>query len=123
MTHSSGRPPRDLASEVLAWLIDQSARTVVNLNVPNLDLGEVQGTRVAELAPFGVVRAAITGNDEGRLEMELRETTDVLPADSDTALVAAGRAAVSTILGVGVDDQRALRRWVGDDPDRGDLAS
>jgi hypothetical protein len=55
--------------------------------------------------------------------MELRETSDVLPSDSDTALVAEGFAAISTIRGVRVDDQTALRRWVASGARSGDQAS
>jgi 5'-nucleotidase len=102
----------DLAVEVLPWLAGQPARTAVNLNVPNTLAEDQVRLRVATLAPFGIVRAALIENDEGRLQMELRGTTDALPEDSDTALVAAGHAAVSTIRGVRADDQDAIRAWV-----------
>jgi hypothetical protein len=68
-------------------------------------------------APFGVVRAAVVENDSGRLQMELRETREVLPSDSGRALVADGHVAVCTIRGVRGDDQRARRRWVDEGSD------
>ena len=112
----------ELAVETLAWLIDQEVRTVVNLNVPKCVARDLRGVRVATLAPFGVVRATIAENDGGRLQMELRETSEVLPTDSDTALVAEGFAAISTIQGVRAGDQTALRRGVASGPGAGEQA-
>jgi 5'-nucleotidase len=102
----------ELAVEALGWLIDAPERTVLNLNVPNTAPEAVLGFRWATLAPFGSVRAAIAeGSTEGRLQMEFREVDEELPPDSDTALVFAGYAAVSSLLGIragepleGVDD-------------------
>ena len=113
----------ELAVEARGWLVAQPSGTVVNLDVPNPARADVRGTRVAGLAPFGVVRAAIVENDEGRLQMELRERADVLPSDSAASLVAEGYAAISTIRGVRVDDPEALRQWVGDGPDQGAATS
>jgi hypothetical protein len=56
------------------------------------------------LAPFGSVRAAIAESTDGRLQMEFREVDDELPPDSDTALVFAGYAAVSSLVGIRVTD-------------------
>lgn len=97
--------------------------TVVDLKVPDPARADLRGTRVAGLAPFGVVRAAIVENDEGRLQMELRERTDVLPSDSAASLVAEGYAAISTIRGVRVDDPEALGQSVGDGPEQGAATS
>lgn len=96
------------AVRALAWLADAPERTVLNLNLPDLPLGEVRGVRRAELAPFGTVRAAIAEADlpsgapgtPGRLQMELRASGEELPPDSDTALVLAGYAAVTELVGV-----------------------
>lgn len=91
----------ELAVGALAWLVDQPAKTVVNLNVPNLPLDEVRGVRWATLAPFGTVRAALVEAQGGTgLQMELRAHDEVLPADSDTALVNAGYAAVTLLRGI-----------------------
>lgn len=90
-----------LAMGALEWLVDQPARTVVNLNVPNLSLAEVRGVRWASLAPFGTVRAALVEAQGGTgLQMELRAHDEQLPPDSDTALVNAGYAAVTQLLGI-----------------------
>ncbi len=97
-----------LAVDALAWLADAPTRTVLNLNVPDRPLDGLAGVRWAGLAPFGTVRAAIADADlprggaggTGRLQMELRETGEVLPPESDTALVLAGYAAVTELVGI-----------------------
>ena len=91
----------ELATGALDWLLGQPAKTVVNLNVPNRPLSEVRGVRWATLAPFGTVRAALVEAQGGSgLQMELREHGEQLPADSDTALVNAGFAAVTVLQGI-----------------------
>jgi 5'-nucleotidase len=89
-----------LAVAAVGWLESAPTRTVLNLNVPGVDPEEVKGVRWAELAPFGTVRAAVVSSEEGSLQMELRETGAALPPDSDTALVLAGYAAVTSIVGI-----------------------
>jgi len=91
-----------LGVQAIGWLEGAPDRTVLNLNVPNTAPDEVKGIRWATLAPFGSVRAAIADADEGRLQMEFREVDDELPEDSDTALVFAGYAAVSSLVGIRV---------------------
>jgi 5'-nucleotidase len=104
-----------LAVHALDWLVEQRPKTVLNLNVPNLPLGELRGVRWARLAPFGTARAHLVESPSGALQMELRPHGEVLPADSDTALVRDGFAAVTSIVGirateaVGVADHIAAR--------------
>ena len=50
------------------------------------------------------MRAAIAESGEGRLQMEFREVDDELPEGSDTAVVQAGFAAVSSLVGIRVGD-------------------
>lgn len=83
-----------------SWLATAPTRTTVNLNVPDVPLQQLRGVRWAELAPFGTVRAAVVENLEGKLQMELRDSGQEPPPDTDTALVAAGYAAVTVIVGV-----------------------
>lgn len=92
--------PAAFAVAGLEWLLAQDAGTVLNVNVPNLPLGEVQGVRWAKLAPFGTVRAALVESQGGKLQMELAEHGVELPPDSDTALVMAGFVAVTTLAGI-----------------------
>jgi 5'-nucleotidase len=88
-----------VAGAALEWLIDAEPKTVLNLNVPNVPLDELRGVRWARLAAFGTVRAALVPG-EGGLQMELRAHDERLPEDSDTALVGAGYAAITQIVGI-----------------------
>ncbi|MEJ7583619.1 MAG: 5'/3'-nucleotidase SurE [Acidimicrobiales bacterium] len=92
------------AAAALEWLESVPVRTVLNLNLPDRPFADVRGVRWAELAAFGTVRAAVVSSDDGPLQMELRETGLALPPDTDTALVAAGYAAITAIVGVRSDD-------------------
>lgn len=94
-----------LAAEALAWLVEAPVKTVLNLNVPNVALEDVLGVRSATLAPFGTVRASLAEAQGERLIMELVEHGMELPAGSDTALVRAGYAAISSIVGIRVAPQ------------------
>jgi 5'-nucleotidase len=99
----------ELAVEALGWLEAAEPRTVLNLNVPNVEPADVKGVRWATLAPFGTVRAAIAETSvEGRLQMEFRAVDETLPEDSDTALVQAGYAAISSLVGIRVGEPLAV---------------
>lgn len=89
-----------LARSALRWLLGAPTGTVLNLNVPNVALADVRGVRWAALAPFGSVRSAVVESPDGRLQMELRDIDEELPPDSDTALVAAGYAAITSVVGI-----------------------
>jgi 5'-nucleotidase len=97
-------PRYDTAAAVgvaaLGWVEAADERTVLNVNVPAVDLAAVKGTRWAELAPFGTVRAALRQRDETNLEFTLVETNVELPPESDTALVTSGYVAVTGLQGV-----------------------
>jgi 5'-nucleotidase len=93
----------ELAVAITAWLANQPPRTVINLNVPNVPLEEIRGVRPARLAPFGTVRAAIVEHRRGRLQLEMRATGVELAPDTDTAVVTAGFAAVTSLAGIRED--------------------
>lgn len=97
-----------VAAAAVDWLAAAGPGTVLNLNVPNLPADRLAGARQATLAPFGTVQAAVVepAPSGGRLQMELRPTTETLPPDSDTALVKAGYVAVSAITGIRLDAER-----------------
>lgn len=84
----------------LGWLVTSPTRTVLNLNVPGVDLADLRGTRWASLAPFGTVRSTLNPSGPDRLELTLVETAVELPADSDTALVRAGYVAATCLTGI-----------------------
>jgi 5'-nucleotidase len=99
----AGRDPRhwataaELAVEALGWLAAAPPRTVVNLNVPDLPIEEVRGVCWAQPAPLGEWHAVVAAAGEDELTFGLRRTEIDLPEDSDTALVAAGYAAVTLL--------------------------
>ena len=93
-----------LAVGVMQWMVDQPARTVVNLNVPALPLAELKGVRRAALAPFGTVRTAIAEQRQGRIQLELRDTGVELDPGTDTALIGAGYASVTPLVGIRAAD-------------------
>jgi 5'/3'-nucleotidase len=84
------------------WLVDAADGTVLNVNVPDLAVGELRGARWATLAEIGTVRSAVVEApaERGRLQMELRPSGAELPPDSDTALVRDGYVAVTALTGI-----------------------
>jgi 5'-nucleotidase len=88
------------AQAALGALDDAAPCTVVNLNVPNLELDAVQGIRFAELAPFNAVRTVLTGRSAGRLHVALAPTESAVPDGSDTALVNQGFATITFLRSV-----------------------
>ena len=89
-----------LAIPVLDWLVAQPARTVVNLNVPNLPLEEVLGVRWGELATFGSVRTALVESQGGRIQMEFVGRRDEHPEHTDAGLVDRGYASLTMLTGI-----------------------
>ena len=89
-----------VAVAALGWAATAPTRTVLNVNVPAVDLAALGGTRWAALAPFGTVRSTLDPGGPGRLTMTLVETNVELPPDSDTALVGAGYVAVTCLSGI-----------------------
>jgi 5'-nucleotidase len=89
-----------VAVEVLDILATAPPRSVLNLNVPALPRDQIGGVRWARLAPFGAVRAAVTGTPGQNLQFALEATGYDPPADTDQGLVQAGYASLTTLVGV-----------------------
>jgi 5'-nucleotidase len=104
-----------LACDVLEeLLIDAPPRSALNLNVPALPRSEVRGVRWARLAPFGEVRAAISGEAPGgHLQFVLQSVDHEFEPDTDQGLVRAGFAALTTLVGV-------VEAWPADEGYRAD---
>jgi 5'-nucleotidase len=86
-----------LAIDAVEWLHSYAAAPiVVNLNVPNVVLGEVRGVRAAELSRFNERWKASTSPGELLLEYEGHGAAP--EPDTDFAVVKSGYAAV-TVLG------------------------
>ena len=87
------------AVAALDWVAAMPRPTVLNLNVPNLPVGEVRGVREAPLAPFGTVRTVVTARSADRLQFELTPTEEQLAEETDTMTVMAGFVAVTSLVG------------------------
>jgi 5'-nucleotidase len=98
----------DVACHLLPWLADAPARTVLNLNVPDVARAAVAGLRQASLAPFGHVQMAITETGRDYVRVALEETGAREIPGSDLAWLAAGYAAVSVVRPAGVVADVAL---------------
>ncbi|MGH9067477.1 MAG: 5'/3'-nucleotidase SurE, partial [Acidimicrobiales bacterium] len=114
---AAGRPHHwatagQVAGLAMDWLVHAPRGTVLNLNVPNLDLAEVAGVRPARLAPFGTVQAAMAGSDRGRLQVRMERRGAELASDTDTALVAAGMVAVTAITGIRAVGEVDVAGWL-----------
>lgn len=92
----------ELGARGLGWVTSQPTGTVLNINVPDLPLDELKGARWGRLAAVGTVRSAVVepATNGGRLQMELRATGQDIPPDTDTGLVRAGYASITTLVGV-----------------------
>jgi 5'-nucleotidase len=92
-----------IAVPALEWVAarsrDEAAR-VLNLNVPNLPIDEVLGVREADLAPYGEFWVATSDISSGDLRIEFQGPAIEPGADTDSALVVAGYATVTPLLGI-----------------------
>jgi 5'-nucleotidase len=86
-----------VAEQMLSRLLELPPATVLNVNVPNVAVGELRGIRQATLARFGAVETRITNATEGYLEVSLVDTGAQLEEGTDAALVAAGYGTVTPL--------------------------
>jgi 5'-nucleotidase len=73
---------------------------LLNLNVPNLPIAEVLGIREAKLAPYGEFWVASSDIRSGDLRIEFQGPTIEPDEETDAALVVAGYATVTPLLGI-----------------------
>jgi 5'-nucleotidase len=95
--------------DALERLTREPEGTVLNLNVPGRDPEDVRGVRWATLDRFGSVRLGVTGRERGRIQFELRDTGARLEPDSDTALLRAGFATLTRLVGVSLGSPDGMR--------------
>jgi 5'-nucleotidase len=89
-----------VAVDVLPLLLAAPRRSAINLNVPALDHDDLRGVRWARLAPFGAVRAAVSSNEDGKVQFELVASDHTPDPDTDVALLAEGYATLTALVGV-----------------------
>jgi 5'-nucleotidase len=103
------------ARAALEVLRSEPPGTVFNLNVPGAAFEDVVGFRWASLDRFGLVRLAVAGRRRGELQLELRDTGADLEPGSDTALLRAGYATLTRLVGVSAGSRDAGRNPVDTD--------
>jgi 5'-nucleotidase len=86
----------ECAARVVDWMLAQDSRPCTfNLNVPALPADQLGGFRWAELAEFGYFQVAV--KTQGRVEFQVSSAGDHFDERSDTALLAAGFATLSSL--------------------------
>lgn len=94
-----------LAAQLIPFLLDQAAGTVLNLNVPNVTGDEVPEFRPAKLARFGIVQTTMTQQDQHQIRLAVADTAAHAEPGSDADLLSRGFATVTSIRSV---DERPL---------------
>ena len=89
-----------LAVRVTAGLLEAPPRVTLNLNVPDVPVGDLPPLRWARLGTFGSVQSAVKGWEEGQLRFELSAAEPDTRTDTDTALLRKGMATLTSLGGI-----------------------
>jgi 5'-nucleotidase len=104
-----------MARPLLDWLCHAPVATLLNLNVPNSDPGDVLGLRQAGLASVGGVETVVLGRDETGIDIDLVPTRRELPPGLDSTLLREGWATVSAIAPpTSLDIELPTEQWWSD---------
>lgn len=89
-----------MVGRVLPALLESPPGTVLNFNVP--DLTDVDGVDIVEakLAPFGIVHTTVTERADEHVNLKIAEPTDEFDPDTDAAILATGRATITSVTAV-----------------------
>ena len=89
-----------VAVAAVEWAVmPDGAPRVLNINVPNLEAGDLKGVQEAELAPHGEVWIASANVSEGDLKLEVKGRADAAPG-TDVALVRDGYVSVTPLMSI-----------------------
>nr|BFE56249.1 5'/3'-nucleotidase SurE [Dactylosporangium thailandense] len=94
------------AGAAIDALVSARARTVLNVNVPDIPAAAVLGVRWGRLAAFGPTRLSVGMAGEDHVELAERPGTLPLDPETDAGLVAAGYVSVTPLQGVTAIDDR-----------------
>lgn len=88
-----------MAKHVLGWMLASDALpdAVLNVNVPDVPLGDLRGLRAAGLAAFGAVQATVAETGRGFVTMTFEKVKAGYEPDTDAALVKSGWATVTPL--------------------------
>jgi 5'-nucleotidase len=84
-----------LARGAAEWLIEAEPGSVLNLNVPNRQIGELEGVLGAPLSKIGTVQSSLF--DEGNGRVRVQQERAVPEPGSDSAIVLDGKAALTLL--------------------------
>ncbi|GAA4378264.1 5'/3'-nucleotidase SurE [Agromyces bauzanensis] len=104
-------PPRwsmaaAVTERVLALLAENAPGTILNLNVPNVH--EEPELVEASLAPFGIVHTTVSRRVGDFVSMTIAEPPGAGEEDTDAALLAAGKATLTRLLGIAASPEPVL---------------
>jgi 5'-nucleotidase len=97
---------REVATQALGWLAAAPRRTVLNVNVPNVERSRLRGLRPGTLARYGLVQTNLTESGKGWVKVGYEPVREAPVPGTDSALVAEGYAcytALNTVCESGVD--------------------
>ena len=84
----------------LLGVIEGSGHAVLNLNVPRCSLDELAGVQAAPVAQVTGFYSYVEERTDTELKIGYKISDDPLPANTDSALIKAGFAAVSSLVGI-----------------------
>lgn len=98
----------EMACEHIDWLLSCPARSVANLNVPNLERDQIKGIQFAPpLAPLGVIVTQFDSRDDSRIYSKVTRAPGEVPPGSDRDLLLKGWATLSPLRRPSPDDSLA----------------
>ena len=88
-----------VAKRVLRWMLaaDALPNAILNVNVPDVPLGDLRGLRAAGLAAFGAVQASVAEIGRGFVTMTFEKVKEGDEPGTDAALVKSGWATVTPL--------------------------
>jgi 5'-nucleotidase len=104
----------ELALRMIPLLSAAPPRTVVNLNVPNLPIGELRGIVRAPLSRNGLVRSAIVDEEKGpKMQLELGFGEPAAGDESDEPMTTLGYATMTALASVAEDLRPDVQALMG----------
>ncbi|PPJ24934.1 5'/3'-nucleotidase SurE [Nocardia nova] len=91
-----------VAVAAVGWLADRPEPTMLNLNVPDVELQEIKGVRTTTLAPRGLMGLSLERSTEA-IRLLRFDNTERLGVGTDSAAVRDGFVALSVLRGVATE--------------------
>ena len=91
--------PSAIAVSMVPWIVAQPHPLVLNVNVPDLPLGEIAGVRATTLSAGGVVQAAVVERFDDSVQLTFADVHDA-SAGTDVAALRSGFVSVTPLAGI-----------------------